>query len=42
MLNRLGQSIDVHHIELPVMEQALLRLASFGSADFAWSEGCAQ
>lgn len=42
MLNRLGQSIDVHHIELPVMEQALLRLASLGRADFAWSEGCAQ
>ncbi|MCL9657924.1 3-dehydroquinate synthase [Pseudomonas protegens] len=42
MLNRLGQSTDVHHIELPVMEQALLRLSSFGGPDFAWTEGCAQ
>ncbi|NBF09275.1 3-dehydroquinate synthase [Pseudomonas sp. Fl4BN1] len=42
MLNRVGQSIDVHHIDLSLMEQALLRLASFGGPDFAWSEGCAQ
>ena len=42
MLNRLGQSTDVHHIELPVMEQALLRLSSFGGPDFAWTEGCAR
>ncbi|KAF0867108.1 3-dehydroquinate synthase [Pseudomonas sp. LD120] len=42
MLNCLGQSSDVHHIDLVLMEQALLRLASFGGPDFAWREGCAQ
>ncbi|KTC38117.1 3-dehydroquinate synthase [Pseudomonas sp. ABAC61] len=42
MLKRLGQSIDLHHIQLPVMEQALSRLASFGGPNFAWTEGCAQ
>nr|BFD44684.1 hypothetical protein FFPRI1PSEUD_61830 [Pseudomonas sp. FFPRI_1] len=42
MLNRLGQSIDVHHIDTPMMEQALLRLASFGGPDFVWGEGCTQ
>ncbi|MGC5704083.1 3-dehydroquinate synthase [Pseudomonas sp. NFXW11] len=42
LLGRLGQSVDVHHIERPLMEQALLRLCSFGGPDFAWSEGCAQ
>ncbi|MDP9530078.1 3-dehydroquinate synthase [Pseudomonas protegens] len=40
MLNRIGQSIDVHHIDMPLMEQALLRLASVGGPDCAWSEDC--
>ncbi|AGL87230.1 3-dehydroquinate synthase [Pseudomonas protegens] len=42
MLNRLGQSVDVHQIDMPLMEQALLRLAGFGGPDFAWGPGCAQ
>ncbi|QYN00903.1 3-dehydroquinate synthase [Pseudomonas protegens] len=42
MLNRLGQSVDVHQIDMPLMEQALLRLAGFGGPDFAWGQGCAQ
>ncbi|MCE4056531.1 3-dehydroquinate synthase [Pseudomonas sp. Au-Pse12] len=42
MLSRLGQSVDVHHIELPLMEQALLRLAGFGGPDFAWGSRCVQ
>lgn len=42
MLKRLGQSIDLHQIELPVMEQALLRLASFGGPDFIWTQECAR
>ncbi|MCJ7956176.1 MAG: 3-dehydroquinate synthase [Pseudomonas sp.] len=42
MLNRLGQSVDVHQIDMPLMEQALARLASFGGPDFAWSPRCAQ
>ncbi|WP_430447013.1 MAG: 3-dehydroquinate synthase [Pseudomonas piscis] len=42
MLKRLGQSIDLHHIELPLMEQALARLAGSHGPDFAWTEGCAQ
>ncbi|WP_350023287.1 3-dehydroquinate synthase [Pseudomonas protegens] len=42
MLNRLGQSVDVHQIDMPLMEQALLRLAGFAGPDFAWGPGCAQ
>lgn len=42
MLSRLGQSVDVHHIDLPLMEQALLRLTGFGGPDFAWGSRCAQ
>lgn len=42
MLNRLGQSVDLHQIDMPLMEQALLRLAGFGGPDFAWGPGCAQ
>lgn len=42
MLCRLGQSVDVHHIDMPLMEQALSRLSAFGGPDFAWGPGCAQ
>jgi 3-dehydroquinate synthase len=42
MLCRLGQSVDVHHIDMPLMEQALSRLSEFGGPDFAWGPGCAQ
>jgi 3-dehydroquinate synthase len=42
MLCRLGQSVDVHHIDMPLMEQALSRLSAFGGPDFAWRPGCAQ
>lgn len=42
MLSRLGQSVDVHQIDMPLMEQALLRLTGFGGPDFAWGPGCAQ
>jgi 3-dehydroquinate synthase len=42
MLCRLGQSVDVHHIDMPLMELALSRLSAFSGPDFAWGPGCAQ
>lgn len=41
MLNRIGSSIDLHEIDDRLMEQALLRLSSRGSAALALNEGCA-
>ncbi len=42
MLCRLGQSVDVHHIDMLLMELALSRLSAFGGPDFAWDPECAQ
>ncbi|MEE1925562.1 3-dehydroquinate synthase [Pseudomonas sp. 148P] len=40
MLNRIGSSIDLHEIDDRLMEQALLRLSSRGTAAPALNEGC--
>jgi len=42
MLNRIGGSIDLHQIDDRLMEQALFRLASRGTAALALNEGCAR
>ena len=42
MLNRIGGSVDLHEIDAPLMEQALLRLATGSGPLLSLSEGCAQ
>src|SRR5450830_646356 len=41
MLNRIGESVDLHEIDTPLMEQALLRLSSHSDPVPGLSEGCA-
>ncbi|TNF84782.1 3-dehydroquinate synthase [Pseudomonas sp. ICMP22404] len=42
MLNRIGESLDLHEIDAARMEQALQRLSALGDPALALSEGCAQ
>ena len=42
MLERIGHAVDVHHIDMPSMQQALRQLARLQVAEPAWTEGCAR
>ncbi|CAH0201885.1 3-dehydroquinate synthase [Pseudomonas mediterranea] len=42
MLNRIGESLDLHEIDAARMEQALQRLSALGDPALTLSEGCAQ
>lgn len=42
MLERIGHAVDVHHIDMPSMQQALRQLAQLQVAEPAWTEGCAR
>jgi 3-dehydroquinate synthase len=42
MLNRIGESRDLHEIDAVRMEQALQRLSALGDPTLTLSEGCAQ
>jgi 3-dehydroquinate synthase len=42
MLNRIGESLDLHEIDAARMEQALKRLSALGDPALTLSEGCAQ
>ncbi len=40
MLSRIGKAIDLHHIELPLMEQALQQLSRYSGPALALPEHC--
>ncbi|TWC06593.1 MULTISPECIES: 3-dehydroquinate synthase [unclassified Pseudomonas] len=42
MLNRIGESLDLHEIDAARMEQALQRLCALGDPTLTLSEGCPQ
>ncbi|EJL01791.1 3-dehydroquinate synthase [Pseudomonas fluorescens Q2-87] len=42
MLNRIGESVDVHEIDTARMEQALQRLSTQVDLGLSLNEGCAQ
>ncbi|CDF92145.1 3-dehydroquinate synthase [Pseudomonas sp. SHC52] len=42
MLNRIGESLDLHEIDAARMEQALQRLSALGDPALTLNEGCAQ
>lgn len=42
MLERIGRAVDVHHIDMPSLQQALQQLARLQAPEPAWTEGCAR